>query len=534
MAYTINLTNGTVLTTIADGTVNTTSSSLKLIGKNYSGYGTFLNDNLVHILENASNSTAPAAPLTGQLWWDTAGNLKVYTGSTFQALGQTTVSNTTPSSAVTGGAWWDTSNQQLKIYDSTAGWTLIGPAFTANSGTSGTIVGQIVDSGNVSHYGVNVYVSNQLVSIISKDAEYTPAGNLTTTFPTIKPGFNLISTSGLSGVAYWGTASDASGLGNVTASKYARTDAAAGTVTFNNQLNFLSDSGYSFGSSNNFKVSVSGTVVQLTNIVNNADLVLKANIAGTQSNAIIISGTSGAVTVPNVLSVSGNISATNYLLATKNEEATSSTTGALRVTGGIGLTGNVYAAGNVNAVLGVFSGNVTGANLNAGTGNVNATYGVFSSNVVAANVRVTGNVNANYLVGTSINALYADLAERFEADAYYTPGTVLAIGGTAEVTVENEELSENVFGVISTRAGYLMNSGAGPNETHPPVAVNGRVPVRVVGKVSKGDRLVSAGNGLARAGSKSEITPFNVIGRSLENKLTDQEGTILAIVKLNS
>ena len=79
-----------------------------------------------------------------------------------------------------------------------------------------------------------------------------------------------------------------------------------------------------------------------------------------------------------------------------------------------------------------------------------------------------------------------------------------------------------------------MNSGAGPNETHPPVAVNGRVPVRVVGKVSKGDRLVSAGNGLARAGSKSEITPFNVIGRSLENKLTDQEGTILAIVKLNS
>ena len=79
-----------------------------------------------------------------------------------------------------------------------------------------------------------------------------------------------------------------------------------------------------------------------------------------------------------------------------------------------------------------------------------------------------------------------------------------------------------------------MNDGAGSNETHPPVAVSGRVPVRVVGKIKKGDRLVSAGNGFARAASKTEMTPWNVIGRSLQDKYDDSEGTVEAIVKLNS
>ena len=103
-----------------------------------------------------------------------------------------------------------------------------------------------------------------------------------------------------------------------------------------------------------------------------------------------------------------------------------------------------------------------------------------------------------------------------------------------EITVVTEELSEDVFGVISTKAAYLMNSGAGSDITHPPVAVQGRVPVKVVGKIRKGDRLVAAGNGLARAGSKNELTPWNVIGRALENKSDLNEGTIEAIVKLNS
>ena len=79
-----------------------------------------------------------------------------------------------------------------------------------------------------------------------------------------------------------------------------------------------------------------------------------------------------------------------------------------------------------------------------------------------------------------------------------------------------------------------MNEGAGSDATHPAVALQGRVPVRVIGTVRKGDRLVSAGAGLARAASREEITAFNVIGRALADKTTQQEGTIEAIVKLNS
>jgi hypothetical protein len=114
------------------------------------------------------------------------------------------------------------------------------------------------------------------------------------------------------------------------------------------------------------------------------------------------------------------------------------------------------------------------------------------------------------------------------------PGTVVELGGAREITQAVKELSEAVFGVISTQAGFLMNGDAGDNNTHPAIAVNGRVPVRVVGTVRKGDRLVSAGMGLARAADRTEITAFNVIGRSLEDKTTVGEGTIEAIVKLNS
>ena len=113
------------------------------------------------------------------------------------------------------------------------------------------------------------------------------------------------------------------------------------------------------------------------------------------------------------------------------------------------------------------------------------------------------------------------------------PGTVVELGGAAEITEVGAELSEKVFGVISTRAAYLMNSNAGTDATHPPVAMTGRVPVRSIGIIRKGDRLVSAGNGLARAASPGEATAFNVIGRALKDKLDVAEGTVEAIVTTN-
>lgn len=151
----------------------------------------------------------------------------------------------------------------------------------------------------------------------------------------------------------------------------------------------------------------------------------------------------------------------------------------------------------------------------------------------ASNYRLK-EVFATKFNGVATSAQYADLAERFEADQSYEPGTVVAIGGEKEVTSVKDELSEDVFGVISTRPAHLMNAGAGTDATHPPIAISGRVPVKVTGPVKKGQRLVSAGNGLARGADKKEINSFNVIGRALTSKTTDGIGTVEAIVKLSS
>ena len=169
----------------------------------------------------------------------------------------------------------------------------------------------------------------------------------------------------------------------------------------------------------------------------------------------------------------------------------------------------------------------------------NLTVSGYVTGNIAPSANLTYNLGSptawwNNIYGTAVHAQYADLAERFEADDEYSPGTVVELGGSAEITASANDLSEDVFGVISTRAAYLMNSEAGSDITHPPIAVQGRVPVRVTGVIKKGDRLVSAGNGIARAGSKTEINTWNVLGRALENKTTLGEGVIEAVVKLNS
>jgi len=110
---------------------------------------------------------------------------------------------------------------------------------------------------------------------------------------------------------------------------------------------------------------------------------------------------------------------------------------------------------------------------------------------------------------------------------------VLRIGGEQEVTQEQEECSSHVIGVVSKLYAYLMNQAAGDDITHPAVAMTGRVPIRVVGRGSKGDRLVSAGNGCARVAHLEECTAFNVIGRLLVNKETDGEELAMSVVSVN-
>jgi hypothetical protein len=412
----------------------------------------------------------------------------------WKTIGSITANVTSPANPVIGNAWWNPTNKTFNVWDGNA-WTFVGPAFSNNTGAVTTT---ITDAGNIQHDAVMITVGGANVCVVSKDSSYSPSPSIDG-FTSVGPGLNLSSL--VANAKIWGTATQADALvfnGNsVPASNFARTDVA---TTFNSTVSIGTPSGLTIGSANNFTTGVSGNVVQLTNNVTGANIAIRSNIAGSLINTVLVNGANGAVTM------TGLVSAPNFVTA-----------GAVTATGNA-VVGGVTTAGGITAgILGV-TGNVTTA------GNV----------VVTRDVIASGNVTAQFFNGTSIQAQYADLAERFHADAEYSPGTVLSMGGMAEVTLADEELSESVFGVVSTRAAYLMNSGAGTDKTHPAIAVSGRVPVRVIGKVNKGDRLVSAGNGLARVGLKNEITPFNVIGRALANKTDDQEGVVYAIVKLNS
>jgi len=145
-------------------------------------------------------------------------------------------------------------------------------------------------------------------------------------------------------------------------------------------------------------------------------------------------------------------------------------------------------------------------------------------------------IRANIVHATSTSAQYADLAERFAADAPMAEGAVVMLGGAQEITETDAELSDTVFGVISTRPAYAMNAAAGNSESHPYVAMSGRTPVRVIGPVTKGQRLVtSAVKGTARAVSNTDtINPFHVIGRALEDKYDDGIGMVNCVVRTNN
>ena len=110
MAYAINKTDGTVVATVADGTLDTSSSSLSLIGKNYAGYGEVLNENQIKILENFANtsSNTPTSPLQGQIWYNTTANqLQVYNGSSFKSVSGANVNSTEPTNTAQGDLWYD-------------------------------------------------------------------------------------------------------------------------------------------------------------------------------------------------------------------------------------------------------------------------------------------------------------------------------------------------------------------------------------------------------------------------------------------
>ena len=236
----------------------------------------------------------------------------------------------------------------------------------------------------------------------------------------------------------------------------------------NTSISITSDTGLYVGGDSDARIFVSGTDVYHNNQTQDGDLIFQVNDGGVNTTALTLDGATANATIAKALTINTGDAATAI------------------VNGGTAGVGNIGTAS-------------------------------FPFNIVHA--RAT-------------TAQYADMAERFHADAEYAPGTIVELGGENEITLCVEELSAKVFGVVSTQPAYLMNGNAGSNETHPPIAMSGRVPVNVIGFVTKGDRLVSAGNGAARSANLDEITSFNVIGRALQSKTDEGIGSIEAIVKI--
>jgi hypothetical protein len=171
----------------------------------------------------------------------------------------------------------------------------------------------------------------------------------------------------------------------------------------------------------------------------------------------------------------------------------------------------------------------------AGYGGAGGAWTAYRSNDELSNKDLV-DIRANVVHATSTSAQYADVAERFEADAPMTAGAVVEVGGSAEITESTTDLSENVFGVISDMPAYAMNAAAGNNESHPYVAMTGRTPVRVTGAVTKGQRLVTSSvKGCARAVAAGEsISPFHVIGRALESNTDEGIKLVNCAVRTNN
>ena len=535
MAYTINKTDGNVLTTITDGTINTTSSSLTLIGKSYSGWGENLNENLVKLLENSSGTSAPSTPMTGELWFDTnVGQLKVYNGTAFEPTGGAQPSGTAISSPGVGDLWLNSTDDQVFVYtgDSRSHqindkWELLGPAFKATDGESGWRIETITSSGGDKVVS-SMFSAGTRVAILSKE-EFTPSA--LTGFATIKAGITLNST--ISGVVFEGTNTEAAFLnisgstndGNkIAGANFLRSDEAdttAGRITIN------SNDGLVVGTGSELLLTVDTNDVKFRQQSNNKDIIFEVNKGGSNTEVARMVGQTGMFRVKDL-----EVTGTQVIMNTTNMSVEDNI---------IELNRNISSASGMPNFTGIKANRgETGASTEEdlfwvwdetfsddGTttfGNAGGAWSAYRSDDNLSNKNLV-DIRANVVHATSTSAQYADLAERYTTDADYEPGTVVMFNGDPEVTICNTDMCPKVAGVISESPAYLMNASL--QDSAATVALMGRVPVKVKGNINPGDMLVSAGGGFARAESNPALG--SVIGKALSSN-TVSEGTIEMVV----
>ena len=296
MAYTINKTDGTILATVNDGVLDTTTS-LSLIGRNYQSYGEAFNENLVKLLENSSSATEPTAPIEGELWWDkTNDRLKVYTGNAWVNVGVESSTSEPSTGLSTGMLWNDTTNDQLYMYDGTA-FDLIGPIFSTVDGKAGFQQDSITD---------NLAATQKVASIYNKGTRFAIATTSAFTANTAPSGFgSAVMGLGINlatGYKIHGTATNADTLDNIDSASFLRSDA---NDTTSGTLGVLNDTGLSIGIDSDVNISVSGSDVTFKNQTSDGDIKFSINDGGSDTTALTIDGATADVIVNGNLQVKG-------------------------------------------------------------------------------------------------------------------------------------------------------------------------------------------------------------------------------------
>ena len=550
MSYQLNRFDGSPFINVQDGTVDSTTN-LKLVGKNWPGYGEIQNENFIYLLENFSSGTPPAKAISGQVWYDSGTKkLKFYDGAKFRTTGGAEVSATPPTGLTVGDFWFDTNTAQLKAWNGTD-FSLIGPQGVQSGGKTQMSSENVRELGTTNTYPViKAFVGDTVMAVFSETA-FTPDTGALTGFAEVKQGITLRGATITTGVSsgnsnyLWGTAADSLRLGGLPASSYITSIGS----TFGSLVSF-SDGGLQIGNTPALKIYKDGPNGPILENLVGSTITLRIvrdavafNIAKLDTDAMF-PGTNGQFDLGKSTLKWDNVFA-NTFNGSVTGNVIGNTTGSHK--GGItaaddsiaynaatktffGTFNGVFNATNAS-VIGVIDGTVNNALTLTGkspasaatndtivlrtvTGSINATafngpatqadsLKVGSSYRVAATTTTgdtiaardaSGDIYARFFQGTATSANYADLAEKYLADADYAPGTVVSIGGEKEVTAATT--GDIVLGVVSTNPAYMMNSELAGGTY---IALKGRVPVKVTGPVHKGNALIAGADGCGTA-----------------------------------
>jgi len=361
-------------------------------------------------------------------------------------------------------------------------------------------------------------VSN--LAFTPSSSETNGAALIAAGFATVAQGIQLSST--VSNAKFRGTATDSDALGGVAVANFLRSDQNDSTT---GHLEILNDNGLRIGAGSDIEMTMSGDDFTIANVTENGDIKFTVNDGGVTTSVLTMNGDTGDVRIHGNLTIDGDTVTSNTSTLTVEDNIIELNRNISSAAGMPNYTGLKVNRGETSAATEqdlywvwdeTFADDGTTIYGNAGGAWTAFKSSALQGTELAASTLV--DIRANVVHATSTAAQYADLAERYEADCETEVGDVVILGGHAEITKCTKELDDAVFGVVSESPAFLMNAQAGNNETHPMIALKGRVFVKLTGTGRAGDRVVSAGNGEARVANLDECTAFNTLGRLIKDK----------------